>query len=411
MSLMWNRGVGSAGLVVAAVIAFPMHSAQAQMGMMMQGQGGDTSITRKGFEAYVTLLALDEDQKDAAKGLLEGNRIANKTLMEEMQAKIRQMSEKARESGDWQIFQTEMPKIGEEFQVKGTKLQDQFFEDLKGLLSEPQLAKFPAVERHRRREMAMRFGLAFGMSTDVVEIVRLAKLDVQGNEEIKGALERYELDLDSLLKSYEKLAKDSQKSALEGGWDMTKIEEALKPLNDAAKQVRDINRATTKRIAGMITSEDQRKAFEIEVKRREFPRIYKESHVERSLAAAMKIPGLEESQKEQLKNLKEQHERDATSKNDAWAKAMEAREEKSGGRIKMLMNMWNPEGEGKNDVADAKKERTELDAATQTRLESILNDEQRAQLPQKQPERGGGGFGMGMFEDFGWDFEPSDEDK
>ena len=411
MSLTRNQGILAVGAVVCVALVVPTQTAQAQMGMMMGGQGSDTSITRKGFDAYTRMLGLDEDQKAAAKDLFDGNRTANKTLGEELQAKVRQLSEKARESGDWQGLQKEMPTLNGEFQDKATKLQDQFFEDLKGLLTEQQIEKFPAVERHRRREIAMRFGLAFGMSTDVVEVARLAKLDVDSNEEMKAALERYELDLDSLLKSYEKLGKDSQKSALEGGFDMGKIEEALKPLNDAGKQVRDVNRAATKRIAGLIVSEEQRKAFEREVKRLEFPRIYKESHVEKSLAAALKISGLDQSQLDELKTLRDQHERDASSRNERWAKALEDREEKSGGRIKMMMSMWNPEAQEKNDVADAKKARTELDEATEKRLESVLKEDQRAQLPQKQPDKGGGGFGMGMFEDFGWNFEPENDDK
>lgn len=409
MSKVLNIGMVSAVAVVA--VAMPTVTARGQMGMMMQGQGGDTSITRKGFEAYVRILGMDADQKEVAKDLMEGNRAANKALMEEMQANMKRIGEKARESGDWSVFQTEMPKIGEEFQDKGKKLEEQFFEDLKGLLTPAQVEKFGAVERHRRREIAMRFGMNYGMSTDVVEIARVAKIDVDRNEEMKAAVERYELDLDSLLKSYEKLGKDAQKDAMKGGFDQEKIESALKPLTDAAKQVRDINRAAVKRIAALITDEKQRSAFELEVKRREFPRIYKEAFVQQSLGAALKLTGLDESQKSQITSLNEQYERDASSINERWAKALEDREEKSGGRIKLLMTMWQPDEDRDKGMKDAKKAREELDEKTQTRLEGILKDDQKAQLPQKRPDAGSGGaFGMGMFEDFGWEFN-QDEDK
>jgi hypothetical protein len=412
MSMAWNRGISGGaigGMVCVATLGSVATTAHAQMGMMMQGAGGDISITRKGFEAYVRILGLDADQKEVAKDLMDGNRAANKSLMEDMQAKMRQLGEKARESGDWQAMQKDMPAIAAEFAEKSEKLQTQFFDDLKGLLNEQQMEKFPAVERHRRRELSMRFGLAFGANTDVVEIVRLAKIDADSNEEMKAAIERYELDLDSILKGYEKLAKDSQKGAMEGGFDPEKIEAALKPLTDASKQIRDINRAAVKRVAALITDEQKRAAFELEVKRIEFPRIYREAHVQKSLAAALKLADLDESQKSQLTSVKEQYERDAASVNERWAKALEDKEEKAGGRIKMLMNMWQPEGEGESETAKAKKARNELDENAAKRLESILKEDQKAQLPQKRPEKGGGMWGGGMFEDFGWEFGNEEE--
>jgi hypothetical protein len=211
-----------------------------------------------------------------------------------------------------------------------------------------------------------------------------------------------------VLKGYEKMGKDSQKAAMEAGFDPEKIQAALKPVTDAARQIRDLNRGAAKRIGGLITDETQRTAFELEVKRQEFPRIYRESFAEKSLAAAAKLSDLDDSQKDQIKSLREQYARDAASKNERWAKALEDKEEKAGGRIKMLMNMWNPGGDEKSDVADAKKARTDLDESTQTRLEGILKDAQKSQLPQKRPEKAGMGFGM--FEDFGWDFSQSEEE-
>lgn len=413
MAMAWNRGVGAglAGASAIVAVAVPTETAHAQMGMMMQGQGANTAITKKGYDAYVRLLGLDADQKEVARDLLDGNRAANKSLLEDMKVKITQAMEKAREAGDWEAMQKDSAKMGEEFTEKAKKLETQFFDDLKGLLTPEQLEKFPTVERHRRREMAMRFGLAIGASTDVVEIARLAKLDVEKNEELKEAIERYEMDLDTVLKGYEKMAIDAQRDAGKAGWDTEKISAALKPLNDAAKQVKDINRAAAKRVAGLITDEAARKAFELEVKRREFPRIYKEAAVQRSMNAALKITGLDESQKDQLATLTSQYERDANSVNERWAKAMEEREEKAGGRINQLMNMWDRDANKSTDVADAKKAREEIDEAATKKLEGILTEDQRAQLPQNRPAKSAMGFGSGMFEDFGWDFAEEEDDK
>ncbi len=408
----WNRGswtgVAAGAVVVIAGVASP---ARAQWGMMGGQMGIDESITRNGFDAYVRILGLDDAQKDAARDLMDGNRSAFKTMREDMQAKIRQIGEKARENQNWSLWQEEMPKIAKDYATKKETYEKQFFDDLKGLLTSDQAAKFAGVERHRRREMQMRFGMAIGAATDLIDIAHTTKADAEKNQEIRQSLDQYEMDLDRLLQQNERQGKEAQEKMLQGNmWDQGKWDDITKPLSDTARQIRELNRQSSRRIAQLLP-EAMRSSFEFEVKRRDFPRVYKEAYIEKAMAEAAKLKDLDGAQKESLGLLKDQYSRDAVSANDKWAHALEEREEKAGGRMKMIMRMWEFSNQD-DEVSKAKKARTVIDEAAEKKLESILKEDQRARLPQKRPEKAGNGWdGMGLFADFGWDFsEPGAED-
>ncbi len=400
--MVWNRA-GVAG-VAGAIVAGLGGSAYAQWGMVGGQMGIDESITRKGYDAYVRILGLDDAQKDAVRDLLDGNKSAFKTMREDMQAKMRQLGEKARETQNWSVWQDEMPKIAKDYAAKKDTYEKQFFDDLKGLLTSDQIGKFAGVERHRRREMQMRFGMAIGAATDLIEIAHTTKADAEKGSEIRQALEQYETDLDRLLQQNERQSKEAQDKMMQGNmWDQGKMEDATKALSDTARQIRELNRQSSRRIAQLLP-EGARSNFEYEVKRRDFPRVYKEAYVEKAMGEAAKLKDLEPSQKDSLGLLKDQYTRDSAAANDKWAHALEDREEKAGGRMKMIMNMWEFSNQD-DEVSKAKKARTAIDEAAEKKLESILKEDQRARLPQKRPEKTGTGWdGMGLFADFGWDF-------
>lgn len=421
------RGVVAGAIAMGSVgaVAFPASEARAQWGGMGGGMGADISITRQGFDAYVRLLGLDEEQKGLARELFDGNRKANKDLVKDMVAKFQAINEKARDSGggDWQkMMQTmkeEMPKVAREFSDKSKAMEKSFFDDLKAICNPEQVEKFSTVERHRRREIQLRYGMITGMSTDLVEAARVAKVDTAKNPEVKAALDAYELDLDRLLVSWEKGQEDWQKKNMDSMFDGTlwmdekKRDEMFKPMTDGAKQIRDLNRSVAKRVMNMLP-EDQKAAFDLEIKRKEYPRVYRESHAEKTINEALKFTDLDASQKDALTSLKQGYVRDTASANEAWAKALEEREEKAGGRIQLIFSgqMWMGSGE-EDGVTKAKKARKELDDKALDRVNSILKDDQKARLPQKTPPKGNA-MGFDMFEDFGWEMknpmEGGDED-
>ncbi len=399
-------------LVAGGVAMVSPPRASAQFGNGMGMGGADTSISKRGLNAYIKILELDAEQKEVARDLLEGNRTANKNLQKELEAEFSKLMEKTRESGDWQAYGKEAGKAAIGFQEKAEKLEKGFFSDLKAVLRPEQEGKFAAVERHRRRESLLRFGIVSGMSSDLIDACERAKADPAKNAELKEALDKYEMDLDRLLVNFEKIGKETQKKFMDGDammqmWsDPEKIKDMLKEPQGIAKSIRDLNRDASKKVGGFLTPE-QRSVFEREIKSRSFPRIYREGHAEKAVKAASAIADLDDAQKDSIKTLKDAYMRDLDAANDAWAKAMEEKEEKAGGRISMMMSGFMNMGGGEDDVSKARKARKDLDEKTLGKLETLLRDEQKGKLPQKTPEKGGG---FGYMEDWGWGEKPDDEE-
>lgn len=393
------RGLRSALLVVALVlaVALPAAPAQAQMGMRgMNPAGMQTFITRRGVEDYARILKLDNDQKQAALDLAEGNRRAGRTLMKEMEGKVNSIMEKARDSGDWQGMQKEMAEMGRETQRRFKELDKTFFDDLRLLITDEQAENWPKVERARRREQLMRFSMVSGSSVNLIAIVENVTRQKEGAipsanaEEVAGVLDRYDIELDRALVEFERRSIEAQDEMMRDGnmgFDPAKIQDMLKKFSSMAIVMRDLNRETTRRLVPLM-SEDAGKALELEVLRRSFPRIYRQSHFEKQLAAAKGFADLEESQKESLRLLAESYARDAAAANSKWAAEVEKEETEKGGTVGVMMGGFMGGGGGKdNPVTLARQARRDLDKQAEDRLAAILSKDQMARLPEREPQQ------------------------
>ncbi len=158
-----------------------------------------------------------------------------------------------------------------------------------------------------------------GSSVNLIAIVENVTRQKEGAipsanaEEVAGVLDRYDIELDRALVEFERRSIEAQDEMMRDGnmgFDPAKIQEMLKKFSSMAIVMRDLNRETTRRLVPLM-SEDAGKALELEVLRRSFPRIYRQSHFEKQLAAAKGFADLEESQKESLRLLAESYARDA----------------------------------------------------------------------------------------------------
>lgn len=381
--------ISRAALMIVAALALTVTPARAQFGMMGGGQGQMMDpITRRSFDAFVKLLGFDADQKETAKALYDGHTEANRALQKEMMEKMAALGERAREDGDFSVFQKEMPAIGKDMTAKGEALEKSFFDDLKAVCTEAQLAQWPAVERHHRRGKAMRFGIVSGSAVDLVSVMDRIKAAPVDPGVVKDALDAWELEIDRLLVAFEKDAKEAQNDMMDGGamFDMNKMQGMMKKFSESASQVRDVNRSYARRIEPALSEEDRAK-FVAEVQRRSFPRIYRPSHPQQMIDAAMGFADLTADQKQQLQAVKESYGRDAAGVNERWAKATEEKEAEAGGSIMVMMQGFQGMGGDPNDpVKVARDARRELDSKTKERIESILTAEQKAKLPKKKSE-------------------------
>jgi Spy/CpxP family protein refolding chaperone len=393
-----GRVVAALGLGAALLVATPQRaSAQGMMGRMSSMGGmdpGATAISRRSLEDYAKILGLDDDQKDVAKTLLDGYRDAHRAAIDEMQAKMEAVQEKIRDTKDWSLYQTEMPKVGMEFGDKIKTLEKTLMEDVKGILTPAQLEKWGRVEAHRRRDAGLKVPFFSGAAVDLIRITDRAKLGA-GNKEFAELIAAYETEMDRRLVVFEKKGEELEQEFKEPGKlaDMSAQMKALDDLGGMAKDIRDLNRDYSRRISGVL-SEDERAKFETEFNRRSWPRVYRESHTARQLAAAAGFSDLDASQKETVDSLKAQYTREAASLNNEWTRAIDNAEDKAGGTFKLMMAEWGAMGGEKsedlvaanNSVKEARKARSELDDRIRKRLQEVLNSEQKDRLPARKAE-------------------------
>ncbi|MGD9791403.1 MAG: Spy/CpxP family protein refolding chaperone [Phycisphaerales bacterium] len=408
-----RTGVASIAIAIAgaAAIVGPAPTASAQFLSGGMNMGMDMSISRRSLDSYAKILDLTDDQKTAARALLEGQRAAAKDLAKEMQTKMEAMMEEARESSDWTQFQKKSMAIQEEMEKKATSQEKAFYEDVKLLLTPEQEAQWPKIERHRRRETIMRFGIVGGMSVDLYKVLDQAKIEPGSVEGLVEILDRYETDLDTRLKDFERIGKEAQKSAVgEGMMDFEAQRKAIKDVEAQGRMIRDINRDYTRRVLAVIP-EDKKAEVELLINRRIHPRVYKETYAEKAMAAALSMKSLSDDQRSSLAAYQTTFMRDLANANDKWAKANDEKEEKAGGKISAMMDgfmggMDGMGGEKDTSVTDARKARKEIEDRALDRLKSVLSEEQYTALPEKKADPRGQ---MGFIEDMGIMME-EDED-
>ncbi|MCC6426760.1 MAG: hypothetical protein IT435_08050 [Phycisphaerales bacterium] len=382
-----SAGLGLSGMAMAglAVVAVPANSAQAQL--FMQGPGGNEgAISKRSVQLYSKILGFDKDQTDTLLTLHDGYLSEHKRISEEMQGYQKKIMDEAQESQDWAVFQ------GKEFREKvrgfAKEMEDSqksFMEDAKGLCTPAQLEKWPALERHRKREMFLRFQFVAGVGVDVVDCTRrvgLAPEEGKASPEVKEAIESYELTLDRKLVDVERMARDAEEKAMSmmAGGDFQKIQEMMKKFSDEAIQIRNINRDGARRVSAVLP-EDVKGKFDKEVQRRSFPRVYRKSYVTRALDAADKFKDLDADQKSALAEVRAGYERESGPMNDKWANAITEKEDKEGSSYLAMFN-W---GQKKPDdpVSEARKARKELDGQYRDKLLAVLKEDQKKQLPKE----------------------------
>jgi Spy/CpxP family protein refolding chaperone len=398
--------VGVLLALMVVLLGWAAPPARAQMGMGMDAADFSVPVNRRSLEDYVRILSLNGEQKDALKSLYEGYMAAHAEAMKEMRKTMQEAQEKAADTGDFRVFQKELPKKMRAVGERVEQNEKNFYEDSKALLTGEQQESWPKVERHRRREKGLRFGFISGQSVDLVRVVNALKLDPASVPGLADQIDRYEADMDRAIVAFERFGKDQEKRQEEfADFDMSKMGEMMAKAKEMMKQaleigkgMRDVNRQYARTIKPLLP-EEQRPKFDAEFNRRAYPRIYRESYVSRALGSASGFADLTAEQRSQISEMKAEYQRELASANRAWALATEAREEKTGGQFMEMMDMMGGGGANQDvkDVANkAHDDRKELDRRFKEKLLALLTEEQKGRLPEEKKEAGGM-FGMGDF--------------
>jgi hypothetical protein len=397
--------------VAALVVTLPASDAPAQMGMMMGGGGGgDGAISKRSATLYGKILGFDKDQIETLGTLHEGYLAEHRRITEEMQGYMKKIQEEVEETKDWTLYQKQVPKKMQEFTKRMEESQKVFLDDVKGLCTPEQEAGWDVLERHRRREMFLRFNFIAGSGVDLVDVARRTGMSPEEGKmpaEVREAMDAYELAMDRKLAEVEREMREQETKMMEmaANMDFAKMQEAMKKFSDQAVQVRNLNRENARRVSAAVP-EEFREKFDQEVLRRTYPRVYRKPHVVRSFDAAEKFSDIKEDQKAAIKDLRELYARESQPLNEKWSAAITEREDKEGASFLSMMN-WRQQ-EKDNPVTMSRRARQDLDKEYSKKLAEILTEDQKSRLPKEDVKPQTAGPGADMMEDF--DLGESDEE-
>jgi len=389
--------IWACALAAAATLVFTP-TANAQPGRGMFGGLDEPTINSKEIERYGELLKLTPDQLESAKSMLEGFNGDFNSIRQEMRQAFESMRNEAQDSGDNSLWRN-APKLMSGFQQKVEKIEKQYFDDLKLLLTDDQAAKWPAVERaHRREKSAPRGGLVSGETVDLIKIVHdLKSLTDADRQAVQPLLDQYEGELDRALTERDKAYQEGMEQGMQlwMNQQMDKIEALFSKSRDAAAKVKDVNKRFARQVGAGLPEKAQ-PDFEKEVKKASFPRVYRATFATRALDTALGLGDLSEDQKTQLTTIKTSFETQLSGLQEKQAASIEETEMK-----RTAMQMFGMGGGGNDGSQEVRDQRRELESATYDKVKAVLNEAQQAKLPEK-PQQGnwrrmlpGGGGGTG----------------
>ncbi|MFG0283685.1 MAG: hypothetical protein ACF8R7_04625 [Phycisphaerales bacterium JB039] len=360
------------------------------------GGGGYEPISPKSLEGYAETLGLDEMQREAAQMLLEGYREAVREAQDARRSSMEQSRLEFEDTRDAEAMVERMQASGQAFRQRTEELERAFFGDLKSLLMDAaQEAQWPRVERARRRETQIDSGPVSTANVDVTQVVREVGRTYALSSETAEALDRYELQLDSLLAERQRAVAEMEETGDFRRFDPARLEqinELMEDQREIALRIRQLNDSVIAQVESLL-GEEARGAVRSAYERAKFPRIYRESHTSRLLAAAAGFEDLAPGQREAISAMRAQYDSQAASLNARWAREL-AEAEKSGQESSGAFQIrFGGEEEGeKSDLEKARQARRDLDTETEQRLRDTLSDAQEERLPQReaQQERGVG---------------------
>lgn len=375
------------------------------------------------IERYARVLGLDEAQLEVARDLDVAYQRSTAEAGGRMHAAMKDAQADMSE-GDHAAFQEKMQKTMKEHRQASKALTEQFLNDLRALLTPEQQGNWVRLERLRRREstlvgmQGMRANEIGGAWLDLFPLVGKLEVPAEAKPKVDEIMGLYEVDIDRPLQERERNREHDEETM--GAVRQFTPETFQKQMDrDRAVdlKVREVNDKYVRLLGAELPEELAAKLAE-EYRAKAYRSAYRSTTAGRELAAAEKLKGLTDKQREQLRAMQEKYQRETKAAGDRLAEAMRRAEEEgrpTGGGL-MVMGPGMSTDALDPAVSQARADRRALDSALREDMERLLSPEQLADARDAAKPQGATGrrievFGDGMSEDmvFVSDFE-IDED-
>ena len=388
------RLIGVACLLGALLGVAPCARAQ----MMGMSELFSSPVSSEDVGVMIETVGASKDQEAAIRDLYQGFQQKQQHASDRLKEILEQVQKEAQQDpGIWR----DMQKKFIEFIGYKDKLAGAFFDDVKLLLSPEQVQKWPVFERRLRREHTLtdQQAIVTASRVDLIKVIDDVARD--SSDEVRAQLldltDRYEVELDRLLVQKKELEREQLEavSAImeKGGNIMDQMGEYEKMFNASRElqlKIRDLNEKYERQVAARIGPELQEK-FDKTYNERAMPAVYEKSYAVEAFETALGLESLTTEQTTQINDLQGEYKREVDGIRVKWAAALRDWQ----AEVKMTELFGGGQGGGPEAQTqrDAKKD---LDERYYERIRAILNEDQRASLPDREKDwRSSGGFGFG----------------
>lgn len=226
---------------------------------------------------------------------------------------VRLIKEQSRNQGVEFYRNQTQPQIAsrqKEWAQEAADLEEQFFSDVKTILTDVQLARWTKFEQGRRRRMLLRPNSRLaGENVDLIELVEKMKLDEDNTAKVAKILDDYGDELDAAIQARRVKMQDIKRrlTALSSGQSGEDGERLYREELHTHKALREIN----ERYAGLIADAlgpEIAAAFKKAFDRVRFPRIFAYSQAERYLAKARGLDDLTRNQTSSIDRIEHEYQ-------------------------------------------------------------------------------------------------------
>jgi hypothetical protein len=311
----------AAVLAVSATTGLAHSPAHAQQIMIQEariGSGGDNSFEPSTSTAQMKRLAqvldLNETQSMLADEFLREYHRLFREKADSVRAEMNEIQEEARATGDFSVFGEKIGPLMEQWGRDRTTLEKEMIDNLRSLLTEEQVERWPLFEREKRRMEMLPDSRLGGENVDVILLTQevLAEKEIPG--EMAEVLEQYAVELDAALQARKRTIDSLQEEWMEAlGGERDRMEDIWEEATRKREAVRDVNERVAKLIAEMLRQSDESSGEGDQLWRlyqeRAYPMAFEETRAERMLDGATGLEGLAEDTRSTLEGIRSELER------------------------------------------------------------------------------------------------------
>jgi Spy/CpxP family protein refolding chaperone len=215
----------------------------------------------------------------------------------------------------------------EEWGQQKAVLREQFLENTRVLLTPEQLELWPAFDRRLFREKEIHKGILAGESTDLLAIVRDLHLDEESMRSVRPTLDAYDIALDLALRARQESITGRQSEMLQHiASDNLDLSMAIFERQLARRVgIRNVNDEYTIKIAEVLPEGTGAK-FKAIALDRAYPRVYRETPVERLFRAALELEGLDPAIRASVDQVMQSYLIELSAMNEALVQAVRKQE-------------------------------------------------------------------------------------